>query len=76
MENVILPKYGLTMEEGTITEWHVKVGDVVKTGDILCEIETDKLTNTIEAKTDGVIKEILVDEDDTVPVQTVLAIIE
>lgn len=76
MENVILPKLGLTMEEGTITEWHVKVGDAVQVGDLLCEVETDKLTNKIESKVAGVVKEILVQEDDTVPVQTVLAVIE
>ena len=76
MENVILPKLGLTMEEGTITQWHVKVGEEIKQGDALCDFETDKLTNTIESKVSGVVKEILVQEEDTVPVQTVLAVIE
>lgn len=76
MEKVILPKLGLTMEEGTIIKWHVKVGDTVAIGALLCEVETDKLTNDIEAKVAGAIKEILVQEDETVPVQTVLAVIE
>ncbi len=76
MHNVILPKYGLTMEEGTLAQWFVKVGDSVQEGDPLCEVETDKLVNTINAKEGGVVKEILVAEDETVPVLSVLAVIE
>ena len=76
MANIIMPKLGLTMEEGTVVEWKVAVGDQVNAGDILCIIETDKITNEIEAKEAGIVKEILVAEGDTVPVQTVIAIIE
>ena len=76
MENIILPKLGLTMEEGTITEWFIKVGDIVNPGDPLYEVETDKLTNKIESKVSGTVKEILVSVEDTVPVQTVLAILD
>ena len=76
MTNVIMPKLGLTMEEGTIIKWHVATGDKVNVGDLLCEIETDKLTNEIEAKAAGTIKEILVQEEETVPVQTIIATIE
>ena len=76
MANVIMPKLGLTMEEGTVIQWHVKVGDAVKTSDILCDIETDKLSNVIESKQEGTVKEILVEEGDTVPCQTVLAVID
>ena len=76
MANIIMPKLGLTMEEGSVVEWKVTVGDQVNAGDILCIIETDKITNEIEAKEAGIVKEILVAEGDTVPVQTVIAIIE
>ena len=47
---VLMPKLGLTMEEGTIEEWKMKVGDTVKKGDILFSVATDKLTNDIEAE--------------------------
>ena len=76
MTNVIMPKLGLTMEEGTVVEWKVAAGDQVNAGDILCVIETDKITNEIEAKAAGIVKEILVAEGDTVPVQTVIAVLE
>ena len=75
MTNVIMPKLGLTMEEGTIVQWHVKEGDTVAEGAALCDIETDKLTNTVEAKLAGVVGKILVGEGETVPVQTVITVI-
>ncbi|MBQ8062841.1 MAG: biotin/lipoyl-binding protein [Clostridia bacterium] len=75
-KNVAMPKFGLTMTEGTITEWFVKVGDEVKVGDPLCEVETDKLTNKVESRVDGVVKEILVGEDEDAEVQQIIAVIE
>ena len=71
-----MPKLGLTMEEGTVVRWHVKEGDAVKAGDLLCDIETDKISNTVEAKMAGIVKKILAAEDEAVPVLTVIAIIE
>lgn len=75
-KNVAMPKFGLTMTEGTITEWFVKVGDEVKVGDALCEVETDKLTNKVESRVDGVVKEILVGEDEDAEVQQIICVIE
>lgn len=75
-KNVAMPKFGLTMTEGTITEWFVKVGDEVKVGDPLCEVETDKLTNKVESRVDGVVKEILVGEDEDAEVQQIICVIE
>ncbi|WP_458397608.1 biotin/lipoyl-containing protein, partial [Anaerotignum sp.] len=46
---VLMPKFGLTMTEGTIEEWKVKEGDSVKKGDVLFSVATDKLTNDVEA---------------------------
>ncbi|MCI6647524.1 MAG: 2-oxo acid dehydrogenase subunit E2 [Oscillospiraceae bacterium] len=60
------------MEEGTIEEWKMKVGDTVKKGDILFSVATDKLTNDIEAEDDGVLISILVGEGETVPCKTVI----
>ena len=50
---VLMPKLGLTMTEGTIEEWKFKEGDTVKKGDILFSVATDKLTNDVEAEEDG-----------------------
>ena len=47
---VLMPKLGLTMTEGTIEEWKFKEGDTVKKGDILFSVATDKLTNDVEAE--------------------------
>lgn len=75
-KNVAMPKFGLTMTEGTITEWFVKVGDEVKVGDPLCEVETDKLTNKVESRVEGVVKEILVQEEEEADVQQIICVIE
>lgn len=65
---VVMPKFGLTMEEGVITEWKVAVGDKVKAGDILCEVETDKITNSVESTAEGEVKALLAEVDESVPV--------
>ena len=51
---VLMPKLGLTMTEGTIEEWKFKEGDTVKKGDILFSVATDKLTNDVEAEEEAV----------------------
>ena len=71
---VLMPKLGLTMEEGTIEEWKKKEGDTVKKGDILFSVATDKLTNDIEAEDDGILIKIVVPEGETVPCKTVIGI--
>ena len=72
---VLMPKLGLTMTEGTIEEWKFKEGDAVKAGDILFSVATDKLTNDIEADTDGVLLKILLPEGETAPCKSVIAYI-
>jgi len=56
-----MPALSPTMEEGTLAKWHVKVGDAVKSGDVIAEIETDKATMEVEAADEGVIEALLVD---------------
>jgi pyruvate/2-oxoglutarate dehydrogenase complex dihydrolipoamide acyltransferase (E2) component len=51
-----MPKLGLTMEEGTVTGWLVDDGQSVTTGQSICEIETEKVTEEIVAEADGVLK--------------------
>jgi len=60
--DVLMPALSPTMEEGTLAKWLVKVGDDVKAGDVIAEIETDKATMEVEAVDEGVISEILVPE--------------
>ena len=74
-KTVLMPKLGLTMTKGKVSKWHRKEGDQVEKGDALFEVETDKLTNTVEAFGPGVIRKILVGEGETVPVSVVVAIV-
>jgi pyruvate dehydrogenase E2 component (dihydrolipoamide acetyltransferase) len=57
-----MPALSPTMEEGTLAKWHVKVGDKVKSGDVIAEIETDKATMEVEAVDEGVVAELLIAE--------------
>ena len=60
--DILMPALSPTMEEGTLAKWHVKVGDTVKSGDVIAEIETDKATMEVEAVDEGVVEAILVPE--------------
>jgi pyruvate dehydrogenase E1 component beta subunit len=62
MTDVLMPALSPTMEEGTLAKWHVKVGDTVKSGDVIAEIETDKATMEVEAVDEGVVEALLVAE--------------
>lgn len=72
---VILPKWGLTMEEGTVSEWRKQEGDAVAEDEIIADVETDKITNELPAPASGIIAKILVAAGETVEVGTVLAVI-
>ncbi|MFQ3183862.1 MAG: pyruvate dehydrogenase E1 component beta subunit [Alteromonas macleodii] len=73
---LLMPALSPTMEEGTLAKWLVKEGDIVKSGDILAEIETDKATMEFEATDEGVIGKILIQEGtEGVQVNTAIAII-
>ena len=72
---VIMPKMGESVSEGTIIKWHKKAGDKVKRDEIIFEISTDKVDTEIPSPSDGVLEEIKVNEGDTVEVGTVVAII-
>ncbi len=72
---VILPKWGLTMEEGTVAEWRKQAGDAVAEDEIIADVETDKITNELPAPASGIVAKILVAAGETVEVGTVLALI-
>ena len=75
-KEVVMPKLGLTMESGTVTEILVKVGDTVSEGDKMFSIETNKLEESILAPASGKVVEILCEEMDDIPVAQVVAVIE
>src|ERR1700692_110498 len=60
--DILMPALSPTMEEGSLAKWHVKVGDEVRSGDVIAEIETDKATMEVEAVDEGVIEALLVPE--------------
>ena len=62
MTDILMPALSPTMEEGSLARWLVKVGDKVRAGDVIAEIETDKATMEVEAVDDGVMSSILVPE--------------
>src|SRR5215468_828267 len=59
---VLMPALSPTMTEGNLAKWHKKVGDTVKAGDVIAEIETDKATMEVEAVDEGVVGELVVPE--------------
>jgi len=75
-KEVIMPKIGLDMEEGTISAWLKKVGDKVKVGEPLVEIETDKTVTTVESALNGTLVEIVAQEGDTVEITKTIAWVE
>ena len=72
---VIMPKLGLTMDEGRLIVWHKAEGDRVVDGEVLFEVETDKAAMEVPATTSGFVRRLLAKPDDMVPVATVVAVI-
>jgi 2-oxoglutarate dehydrogenase E2 component (dihydrolipoamide succinyltransferase) len=73
--NIVMPKLGESIQEGTITKWFVKEGDTIEEDDMLFEVATDKVDSEIPSPVDGVITSILYPEDSLVAVGEVLAIV-
>ncbi|WP_256002343.1 pyruvate dehydrogenase complex dihydrolipoamide acetyltransferase [Pedobacter deserti] len=74
-EIIRMPKMSDTMTEGVMAKWHKKVGDKIKSGDVLAEVETDKATMDLESYWDGTILYIGVEEGKAVPVDAVIAVV-
>jgi pyruvate dehydrogenase E2 component (dihydrolipoamide acetyltransferase) len=70
---IVMPQLGLTMTEGVVVKWLKKVGDQVKKGDALFEVETDKVTQEVTSLEEGVLGEVLVGEGVSVPIGQVIA---
>lgn len=71
--DIVMPKMGESVSEGTIIKWHKKPGDAVKRDEIIFEISTDKVDTEIPSPSDGVLQDVIVPEGDTVAVGTVVA---
>ena len=75
MSEVVLPALGESVTEGTVTRWLKKVGDTVAVDEPLVEVSTDKVDTEIPSPVAGVLQQILVQEDETIEVGTVLAVV-
>lgn len=73
---VILPKWGMTMQDGTVAEWMISEGQQVQEGDPLAVIETEKVETELPSPDTGTVVEIVVEEGATVDVGTVIAWLE
>src|ERR1700686_879958 len=71
--DVVTPAAGESVTEGTILEWHVKVGDFIKADDTIVEISTDKVDLELPSPASGTVSEILIEEGETVTVGQVIA---
>jgi pyruvate/2-oxoglutarate dehydrogenase complex dihydrolipoamide acyltransferase (E2) component len=73
---VLLPRWGMTMLEGTLSEWMLGPGERVSEGDVIALVETEKVNGEVQAPASGILAEVLVRETETVETGTVIAYIE
>ena len=72
---VVMPPLGETMDEGTIARWVKGVGDTVERGDILLEVESDKAVLEVESFGRGILRKIVAEAGETVPIRKLIAVI-
>ena len=75
IEEITMPKVGMMEGDIKLSKWKVKEGDEVAVDQEICEIESQKITNTVNAKAAGKVLKILVEEESEVPIGTVLAVL-
>lgn len=71
-----MPRFGMTMEEGTISQWHKREGEQFAKGEVLCSIETEKVTSDFEAPGAGRLVRIVAAEGQVVPVGEPICVVE
>ena len=75
IQALTIPNWGMSMEEGTIVQWLIKVGESFQSGDSLVEIETSKTVNELEAPFAGTLRHIVADTGETLPVGTLIGLV-
>lgn len=70
-----MPKWGLTMEEGTIASWLMEEGDTIEVGSEILEVETDKIAQPVESAVEGILRRKIGEEDEEYPVQALIGVI-
>jgi pyruvate dehydrogenase E2 component (dihydrolipoamide acetyltransferase) len=72
---IVMPKWGLSMEEGKVTSWLMKDGDQVKVGDQILEVETDKIAGAVEASDAGILRRRIAQADTIYPIKTLIGVV-
>ncbi len=72
---ITMPKWGIEMQEGAITSWHVEIGGAVTRGAQLLDVETEKIVNTVEASVEGTLRRVIGTVGDTLPVGALVGIV-
>lgn len=75
-KEIIMPKIGLDMEEGTIVKWLKQPGDKIEAGEAIAEIETDKAVTEVECAVSGTVAELVAEEGDEVEITKTIAWVE
>ena len=75
IQRVTMPKWGLSMEAGKVIDWLVAVGDEIDEGTQICEIDTDKIAGELESTWAGVMRALVVDINESVPVGGTIAVV-
>ena len=72
---IVMPKWGLSMKEGTVTRWIVQEGDEIAVGNEIVEIETEKIASALEATDAGLLRRLVAEEGDLLPVKALLGVL-
>ena len=72
---ITMPKWGIEMQEGTITAWNASVGQSIAKGDALLDVETEKIVNSVEAPVSGMLRRIIADVGGTEAVGALIAVV-
>lgn len=75
-KNIKMPKLSASMETGVLTAWSKKTGETVKKGEVLFEVETEKVVSEIECIEDGILEKVFFEEGDKVKVDEIVAVLE
>src|SRR5687768_9361173 len=75
IHSIVMPKWGLAMQEGMLAAWHVEEGQVISKGQEIMDIETSKIANVFESPIEGKLRRKVVTEGETIPVGALLGVV-